>query len=78
MCIRDRDIAGQGIANPTALGLAAEMMLHHLGQPEAAARLRRGILTCLADGKLRTKDLGGQANTKTFTDGVCTAIGHHG
>ncbi len=72
------DIAGQGIANPTALALAAEMMLHHLGQPEAAARLRRGILSCLADGKLRTKDLGGQANTKTFTDGVCTAIGHHG
>ncbi|MBL8636322.1 MAG: NAD-dependent isocitrate dehydrogenase [Myxococcales bacterium] len=72
------DIAGQGIANPTALALAAEMMLRHLGQDDAAARLRRGLLTCLADPARRTKDLGGQANTKTFTDSVCTAITHHG
>lgn len=72
------DIAGQGIANPTALALAAEMMLIHVHQHEAAARLRRGLLTCLRDEKVRTKDLGGQANTKTFTDGVCAAIGHNG
>lgn len=72
------DIAGQGIANPTALALAAEMMLTHVGQGDAAARLRRGLLFCLRDAALRTKDLGGQANTKTFTDSVCAAIGHNG
>lgn len=72
------DIAGQGIANPTALALAAELMLIHLGQLEPAARLRRGLLAGLADPRLRTKDLGGQANTKTFTDGVCAVMGNRG
>ena len=72
------DIAGMGIANPTALALAAEMMLHHVGQSDAAGRLRRGLLACLADERLRTKDLGGQANTRTFTDGVCASIGQNG
>ena len=72
------DIAGQGIANPTALALAAEMLLSHIGQTEAAARMRRGILLTLKDDRLRTRDIGGQADTKTFTDGVITNIGHHG
>jgi isocitrate dehydrogenase (NAD+) len=68
------DIAGQGIANPTALALAAEMMLRHLSQAEAADRLHKGLLAGLLDARLRTKDLGGQANTQTFTEGVCSAI----
>ena len=64
------DIAGQGIANPAALALAACMMLDHLGQSEAASRLRRALYTSLGDGKTRTRDIGGQANTKQFTDAV--------
>jgi len=64
------DIAGQGIANPTALALAAAMMLDHLGQDAAAARLRYGLLAALKDPSIRTRDLGGQAGTQRFTDGV--------
>ncbi len=72
------DIAGQGIANPTALALAAGMMLEHLGQSEACGRLRRGLLATLKDDRLRTRDLGGQADTRTFTQAVISHIGQHG
>ena len=72
------DIAGQGIANPTALALAAGMMLEHLGQGEACGRLRRGLLATLKDDRLRTRDLGGQADTRTFTEAVISHIGQHG
>ncbi|HRI49737.1 MAG TPA: isocitrate/isopropylmalate family dehydrogenase [Pseudomonadota bacterium] len=72
------DIAGQGIANPTALALAAGMMLEHLGQSEACGRLRRGLLATLKDDRLRTRDLGGQADTRTFTEAVISHIGQHG
>ncbi len=64
------DIAGQGIANPTALMLSAAMLLDHLGQPEAGARLRMGVLSALEQPSSRTRDLGGQANTREFTDAV--------
>ena len=72
------DIAGRGIANPTALALAAGMMLEHLGQTDASRRLRSGILATLKDDRLRTRDIGGQADTKTFTDGVIANIGQNG
>lgn len=64
------DIAGQGIANPTALMLSAAMLLDHLGQPEAGSRLRMGVLAALEQPSSRTRDLGGQANTREFTDAV--------
>jgi isocitrate dehydrogenase (NAD+) len=64
------DIAGQGIANPTALMLSAAMLLDHLGQPEAGSRLRMGVLAALEQPASRTRDLGGQANTREFTDAV--------
>jgi isocitrate dehydrogenase (NAD+) len=69
------DIVGKGIANPTGLMLSAAMMLDHVGQGEAAARMRKGIYVALADGETRTRDLGGKADTKGFTDGVIRAIG---
>jgi isocitrate dehydrogenase (NAD+) len=69
------DIAGKGVANPTALMLSAAMMLDYLKQDEAAARLRRGIFASLKDPATRTKDLGGQANTAGFTDSVIRAMG---
>jgi isocitrate dehydrogenase (NAD+) len=70
------DIAGQGIANPTALALAAAMMVDSLGQADAGRRLRTGILETLKNDELRTRDIGGRADTKTFTQGVITNIGH--
>ena len=59
------DIAGKGVANPTALMLAAAMMLDHLGEAAAAARVGRAILDTVRAG-IRTPDLGGTATTKEF------------
>jgi isocitrate dehydrogenase (NAD+) len=64
------DIAGKGIANPTGLMLSAAMLLDHVDQGEAAARLRKGIFAALARPETRTGDLGGKANTQAFTDAV--------
>ena len=64
------DIAGKGLANPTALMLSAALMLVYLEQDEPAARVRRGVLAALADPSARTRDLGGQGTTQSFTDAV--------
>jgi isocitrate dehydrogenase (NAD+) len=64
------DIAGKGIANPTGLMLSACMLLEHIDQGDAAARLRKGIHAALADSATRTGDLGGRANTAAYTDAV--------
>jgi isocitrate dehydrogenase (NAD+) len=69
------DIAGKGIANPTGLMLSAVMLLEHVGQTEAAARMRTAIIKALGDATTRTRDLGGQADTRGFTDGVIRALG---
>jgi len=63
------DIAGKGIANPTATILTAAMMLEHIGEPEAAKRLDEAIDQTLISGPL-TPDLGGKAGTQEFTDAV--------
>jgi isocitrate dehydrogenase (NAD+) len=68
------DIAGKGIANPTGLMLSAAMMLDHVGQTDAATRLRTGIRAALADPETRTGDLGGRANTQGFTDAVISRL----
>ncbi|GGF20658.1 tartrate dehydrogenase [Aliidongia dinghuensis] len=57
------DIAGRGIANPIGQIWSAAMMLDHLGEPEAAAAIVRAIERVLAEQKLRTRDLGGAADT---------------
>jgi isocitrate dehydrogenase (NAD+) len=64
------DIAGKGIANPTGLMLSAAMLLDHVGQGDAAARLRTGIFAALSDARTRTGDLGGTANTAGYCDAV--------
>jgi len=64
------DIAGKGIANPTGLMLSAAMLLDHVKQDAAAARLRKGIAAALANAETRTGDLGGKGNTATYTDAV--------
>ena len=68
------DIAGKGIANPTALMLSACMLLEHVDQGDAAARLRAGIHSALAAPATRTGDLGGTANTAAYTDAVIRAL----
>ena len=69
------DIAGKGVANPTALMLSAALLLDHVDQSEAAARLRQAVATALADPASRTRDLGGRADTATYTDAVVAATG---
>jgi isocitrate dehydrogenase (NAD+) len=68
------DIAGKGIANPTALMLSATMLLRHIGEVERSKKLRDAIEFVYAEGKARTHDLGGTASTSEFTDAVCQAI----
>lgn len=64
------DIAGQGIANPTGLMRSAIMLLEHIGQDQAAERMRRGLRAALASEETRTGDLGGRADTATFAQGI--------
>jgi isocitrate dehydrogenase (NAD+) len=68
------DIAGKGIANPTALMQTAVMMLHHMGEGVAANKIEQAILAVYARGDVRTADLGGSASTRQFTDAVCKAM----
>lgn len=63
------DIAGEGIANPTATMLSAAMMLSHLGYPDAADTLRSAVELTLEEGP-RTPDLGGTAGTSEVTNAV--------
>ena len=64
------DIAGKGIANPTALLLAAGLMLDHVGRGDLAGRLRTAIDAVLNEDKVRTRDLGGAASTQDFAQAV--------
>jgi len=68
------DIAGKGIANPTALIQSAVMMLHHLGEHAAAHKIEKGLLATFESG-VRTGDLGGNAGTDEFTRALCEAVG---
>jgi isocitrate dehydrogenase (NAD+) len=68
------DIAGKGVANPTALMLAAAMMLEHCHLPHMAARLRTGIDQALNVDMARTADLGGRASTAEFARTVVKRI----
>jgi isocitrate dehydrogenase (NAD+) len=70
------DIAGKGIANPTALLLAAAMMLDHCKLPQMAARLRTAIDETLNGDRVRTGDVGGKATTAEFTEALIRRIAH--
>lgn len=64
------DIAGKGIANPTALILSAVLMLRYLGEDEAADRIEHAVRRVFAKGQTRTGDLGGTATTEQFVEAV--------
>ncbi|MCS7282054.1 MAG: isocitrate/isopropylmalate dehydrogenase family protein [Anaerolineae bacterium] len=68
------DIAGKGIANPTALILASAMMLAHLGDDEAAARVERAVVETYRRGRALPPDVGGTATTREFTQAVVACI----
>ncbi|HEX7314805.1 MAG TPA: isocitrate dehydrogenase (NAD(+)) [Pyrinomonadaceae bacterium] len=69
------DIAGQGIANPTALLQSSILMLRHLGEREAADRVEGAMLKVYTDGKVRTRDVGGTSHTDEFAHAVIEAMG---
>jgi isocitrate dehydrogenase (NAD+) len=68
------DIAGQGIANPTAQILAACMLLEHIGQNDTAARIRSALHVCLRECDALTRDLGGTASTDEFARSVISRM----
>src|SRR5580658_5187972 len=68
------DIAGKGIANPTALVQSAIMMLFHLGESDAAKRIERALTLVYSRGDTKTADLGGTASTEDFTRVLCDAV----
>ena len=68
------DIAGKGVANPTGLTLSACMLLDHLGEEETAGRIRAALDEVVKSGRARTRDMGGAAGTKEFTDTVIRSL----
>jgi isocitrate dehydrogenase (NAD+) len=68
------DIAGKGLANPTAMMLSAVMMLRHLKEVAASERLKAAVEKVYAEGKNITGDVGGKASTTQFTDAVIAAL----
>ncbi len=68
------DIAGRGVANPTALLMSACMMLDHVGQSDVARRIRKALFGVVRTGKARTRDMGGRHKTAEFADAVIGAL----
>src|SRR3712207_1065893 len=67
------DIAGQNIANPTALLQSGILMLRHLGERDPAERVERAMLKVYQDGQVRTRDVGGTSHTDEFAQAVIQA-----
>jgi tartrate dehydrogenase/decarboxylase/D-malate dehydrogenase len=68
------DIAGQGIANPIAAIWASAMMLEHLGEPAVAERIKNAIRSVMAEGSVRTPDLGGTSTTDEFAAAIADRV----
>ena len=70
------DLAGKGLANPLALIMSGVMMLNHVGEAEAAGRIKRAYDAVLEGGdpKVVTRDIGGRGTTRSFTDAVIAKI----
>lgn len=71
------DIAGKGVANPTALIRSAEMMLRHLGEKEAAHAVHQALVDSFTEGRHLTRDLGGSASTMDFARRVADKVAAH-
>ncbi len=68
------DIAGKGVANPMALLLSALLMLRHIGENAMADRIMSALGRVLAEGRARTRDLGGGSSTIEFTEAICRML----
>ena len=68
------DIAGKGLANPTALLMSALLMLDHLGERAAGEKIEAALLRTYREGTHTTKDVGGKCGTEQFTDAVIAAL----
>ncbi|MCA1566846.1 MAG: isocitrate dehydrogenase (NAD(+)) [Acidobacteria bacterium] len=68
------DIAGQGIANPTALLQSGLLMLRHLGERDAAQKIEGAMLKVFSEGNVRTRDIGGHAGTMEFAEAIMAAF----
>jgi isocitrate dehydrogenase (NAD+) len=68
------DIAGQGIANPTALLQSGILMLRYLGEREASDKIEQAMLQVFEEGHVRTRDIGGTAKTAEFADAIIQKI----
>src|ERR1700686_1311991 len=68
------DIAGKGLANPTALLMSSIMMLDHLRERPAARRIEAALEKVYREGKHVTRDIGGKAGTNEFTDAIIAAL----
>ena len=68
------DIAGKGLANPTALLMSSVLMLDHLAERTAAERIQKAIEKVYREGKHTTRDVGGRAGTEEFADAVIAAL----
>src|SRR5918912_2315212 len=68
------DIAGQGIANPTALLQSGILMLRHIGERDVADRVERAMLKVFEEGRVRTRDIGGTSKTAGFTEAIISQI----
>ena len=68
------DIAGKNLANPMALLMSAIMMLRHIGETDRANVVMGAMVAVLADGRVRTRDLGGTATTTEFADAICQHV----
>jgi isocitrate dehydrogenase (NAD+) len=69
------DIAGKNVANPMALVLSSAMMLDHVGEVEAAGRVREAVYAVLREGKVLTRDLGGNAGTTQIAEAIAARVG---
>lgn len=68
------DIKGQNTANPTAMILSATMLLRHLGLNDHADKISKATYDVIADGKIRTRDIGGSSSTTEFTDAILAKL----
>jgi isocitrate dehydrogenase (NAD+) len=68
------DIAGKGLANPTALLMSSILMLDHLGERTAAERIQNALEKVYREAKHTTRDVGGKAGTEEFADAVIAAL----
>jgi len=68
------DIKGKNIANPTAMILAAAMMLRHISEKAAADKIHSSLEKMLVKGECLTPDLGGSATTKKFAEALIKGI----